>query len=93
MQLLKTAIDKEDEAEEVATSEDDDDLYSAGDYLGNDFTTTNGTRNSQKTTAASRSTSESRNVGSLLAKARRGRGSISRISDGSGISYHEQRRE
>ena len=93
VQLLKTAIDKEDEAEEVATSEDDDDLYSTGDYLGNDFTTTNGTRNSQKTTAASRSTSESRNVGSLLAKARRGRGSISRISDGSGISYHEQRRE
>ena len=65
VQLLKTDIDKEDEAEEVATSEDDDDLYSAGDYLGNDFTTTNGTRNSQKTTAASRSTSESRNVGSF----------------------------
>ena len=30
---------------------------------------------------------------SLLARARRGTGSISKISDGSGMSYHEQQRK
>ncbi len=81
--LLEVEIDEEDKEEEMASSDEDIDSYAVDSYIGNDFTTTNGSRNTKKNVTK----------GSLLARARRGTGSISRISDGSGMSYHEQQRK
>ena len=89
--LLEVEVDDEDKEEELASSDEDEDRYGS---FGIDLTTTNGESNSNTNNTTTTNSGSSNKLGvSLLARARRGTGSISKISDGSGMSYHEQQRK